>query len=108
MRGKYRALLVTELLLGCAAIVQAQTPGDPPAGQAPAGQTPAATPAPPEPGPLHQWGTDFSFMFDGYVDTNFDNPPSGLNGLRNFDVRSDMPHVNMGMITIDHAPAPVG
>src|ERR1035441_7076966 len=99
MRGKYRALLVTELLLGCAAIVQAQTPGDPPAGQAPAGQTPAATPAPaaaapapPEPGPLHQWGTDFSFMFDGYVDTNFNNHPSGFNGLRNF-VEGDSVHL---------------
>ena len=47
-------------------------------------------------------------MFDGYIDKNFNNPPSGFNGLRNFDLRSDMPHVNMGMITIDHAPAPVG
>ena len=47
-------------------------------------------------------------MFDGYVDKNFNDPPSGFNMLRNFDVRSDMPHVNMGMITIDHAPAPVG
>jgi hypothetical protein len=47
-------------------------------------------------------------MFDGYVDKNFNNPPSGFNMLRNFDVRSDMPHVNMGMITIDHAPAPIG
>ena len=47
-------------------------------------------------------------MFDGYVDKNFNNPPSGFNGLRNFDVRADTAHVNMGMITIDHAPAPVG
>ena len=67
-----------------------------------------AAPAPVDPGPLHQWGTDFSFMFDGYIEKNFNNPPSGFNGLRNFDLRSDMPHVNMGMITIDHAPAPVG
>jgi hypothetical protein len=47
-------------------------------------------------------------MFDGYVDKAFNNPPSGFNGLRNFDVRADTAHVNMGMITIDHAPAPVG
>src|ERR1035438_209286 len=96
MRGKYRAILVAELLLGCAAVVQAQTPGDPPVGQAPAGPTPAAAPAPapPAPEPLHQWGTDFSFMFDGYLETNFNNPSSGFNGLRAFDVRSDMPHVN--------------
>src|ERR1035441_8970662 len=97
MRGKYRAILVAELLLGWAAVVQAQTPGDPPVGQAPAPA--AAAPAPPAPGPLHQWGTDFSFMFDGYLETNFNNPSSGFNGLRAFDVRSDMPHVNMGMIT---------
>jgi hypothetical protein len=47
-------------------------------------------------------------MFDGYVDKAFNSPPSGFNGLRNFDVRANTAHVNMGMITIDHAPAPVG
>ena len=113
MRGRYSAILVAEILLGCAVVVQAQTPADQPAGQAPAAQTPAgapaaAAPAPVDPGPLHRWGTDFTFMFDGYVDTNFNNPPSGFNGLRNFDVRADTAHLNMGMITIDHAPAPVG
>jgi hypothetical protein len=51
---------------------------------------------------------DFSFMFDGYVDGNFNHPNSGFNGLRNFDLRSDTLHVNMGMITIDRAAAPVG
>ena len=47
-------------------------------------------------------------MFDGYVGKNFNDPPSGFNGLRAFDGRSDTLHVNMGMITIDHAPDPVG
>src|ERR1035438_4215845 len=113
MRGRYCAILIAELLLGCAVVVQAQTPGTPPAEQTPAPQAPAgapaaAAPAPVDPGPLHRWGTDFTFMFDGYVDTNFNNPPSGFNGLRNFDVRADTAHLNMGMITIDHAPAPVG
>jgi Putative beta-barrel porin-2, OmpL-like. bbp2 len=98
---------VIALLVGGAVVVQAQTPDNPPAEQTPAA-APAAAPAPPSPGPLHQWGTDFSFMFDGYVDKSFNSPPSGFNGLRNFDVRSDTAHVNMGMITIDHAPAPVG
>jgi hypothetical protein len=102
--------LAVAFLLGGAAVVQAQTPDTPPAAQTPAAAPAAAAPAPPppDPGPLHQWGTDFTFMFDGYVDKNFNNPPSGFNGLRNFDVRSDTAHVNMGMITIDHAPAPVG
>lgn len=58
--------------------------------------------------PLTQWGTDFSFMFDGYVDWNANDPASGFNALRNFDLRADTAHVNMGMITIDHAPAPLG
>jgi hypothetical protein len=103
MRGSYYKTLVLGLFLGAAATAQAQTP-DPP----PAAQPQAAAPTLPPNSPLRQWGTEFSFMFDGYVDKNFNNPPSGFNGLRNFDVRSDTLHVNMGMITIDHAPAPVG
>jgi hypothetical protein len=47
-------------------------------------------------------------MFDGYVDWNANDPSSGFNALRNFDLRADTAHVNMGMITIDHAPAPLG
>ena len=91
----------------------AQTPvAQAPAAQAPAAQTPAATPAAtPAPTPksvFTQGGMDFSFMFDGYVDGNFNHPNSGFNGLRNFDLRSDTLHVNMGMITIDRAAAPVG
>src|ERR1035441_5780569 len=74
---------------------------------APAAAPAPAAPAPPK-SPLTQWGTDFSFMFDGYVDKNFNDPASGFNGLRNFDLRSDTAHVNMGMLTIDHAPAPLG
>lgn len=110
MRGTYRSTLVIGCLLGVAAAVQAQTPPDnPQTGQTPAAAPAPAAPAPPTPpGPLHQWGTDFSFLFDGYVDANFNDPSSGFNALRNFDVRSDMPHVNLGTITIDHAPAPIG
>jgi hypothetical protein len=103
MRRSYYKTLVLGLFLGHAAIVQAQAP-DPPS----AAQTQPASPALPPNSPLRQLGTEFSFMFDGYVDKNFNSPPSGFNGLRNFDVRSDTLHVNMGMITIDHAPAPVG
>jgi hypothetical protein len=42
------------------------------------------------------------------VDTNFNNPYDGFNGLRAFDVRADTAHVNMVELSIDHAPAPVG
>ena len=95
-------------LLAGVAFAQEQTSQDKPVPQTPA---PAATPAPaptPPPSKWTQWGTDFSLMFDGYVDKNFNSPPSGFNGLRNFDVRADTVHLNMGKITIDHAPAPVG
>src|SRR5438477_6062757 len=84
----------------------AQTPADPAAAAAPAAQTPAPAPTPKS--PLTQWGTDFSFLFDGYVDGNFNHPDSGYNQLRNFDFRADTAHVNLGKITIDHAPAPLG
>jgi hypothetical protein len=80
----------------------AQTPAP-----APAAPPAAAAPAPAK-SPFTQYGTDFSFLFDGYVDKNFNNPDSGFNGLRNFDVRSNTAHVSQVMATIDHAPAPVG
>ena len=86
------------------------TPAAAPAA-APPQASPAAAPAAAAPtpkSPLTQWGTDFSFMFDGYVDWNYNNPSSGFNDLRNFDLRANTAHVNMGMITIDHAPAPLG
>jgi hypothetical protein len=69
-----------------------------------AGQ-PVATPPP---SPWTRWGTDFTLLADGYVDGNFNNPASGFKGLRNFDVRADTAHFSMGMLTIDHGPAPVG
>lgn len=76
----------------------------------PAGQA-ASTPAPaPDPAksPFTQGGMDFSFLFDGYVDGNFNQPDSGFNQYRNFDFRADTMHVSMGKVTIDRAPAPVG
>jgi hypothetical protein len=114
MRATYCNIFAVSFLLGGAVVCQAQTPATPPADQTPAAGAPAAaapaaaTPAPVDPGPLHQWGTDFTFLFDGYVDKNFNNPPSGFNDLRNFDVRSNEMHLNMAEITIDHAPAPLG
>ena len=85
-----------------------------PAAQTPATQTPATQTAAPAPAPtppksdFTQGGMDFSFLFDGYVNGNFNNPNSGFNGLRNFDVRANNAHVSLGKITIDRAAAPVG
>ena len=79
-----------------------------PAPQAPATQTSAPAPVPPPKSEFTQGGMDFSFLFDGYVNGNFNNPDSGFNGLRNFDVRANNAHVSLGKITIDRAPAPVG
>jgi len=93
----------------------AQTPApadaaaaDPPPAAAPAGAAPATPPATPPAANFTHWGTDFSFLLDGYVDGNFNNPDSGYNQLRNFDFRANTAHINMGKITIDHAPAPLG
>ena len=108
MRTTYRVSSVVAFVLGVAAVIQAQTPDTPPAGQTPATTAAPATPAPVDPGPLHQWGTDFSVLVDGYVDKNFDDPASGFNAIRAFDVRSNEAHLNMAMLTIDHAPAPFG
>jgi hypothetical protein len=103
LKANIAILVAGSFVLGGTGLVQAQTPDTPTA------QAPAAPPAAPAAkSPLTQWGTDFSFLFDGYTDKNFNSPPSGYNGLRNFDVRADTLHVNMGKITIDHGPAPVG
>jgi hypothetical protein len=105
MRGTCGTTLALGFFLGVSTAAQAQPPDNPPAGQTAAA---AVAPAPPPPSPLRRWGTEFSFLFDGYVEESFNNPPSGYNGLRNYDVRSNMPHVSMGMIAIDHSPAPIG
>jgi hypothetical protein len=99
---------LTCVLSATLAFGQDATPAAPAAAppQDSAAAAPAAPPAPKS--PLTQWGTDFSFLFDGYVDWNYNNPASGFNGLQNFDFRADTAHVNIGKITIDRAPAPLG
>jgi hypothetical protein len=47
-------------------------------------------------------------MLDGYTDANFNDPSSGYNQLRNFDLRADTAHLNLAKITIDHQPGPFG
>jgi hypothetical protein len=98
------AILVATCLMVGTAAAQTGTPSDTQTATAPA----AAPAAPAPPSAYHQVGMDFSFLFDGYVDANFNNPSSGWNSLRNFDMRSDTLHFNMGKITIDRAPGPVG
>lgn len=101
-------------LLTSAAIAQTssadtdQAPAQAPAAQAPATPAPAPAAAPPPKSVFTQGGMDFTFMFDGYVLGSFNKPDSGFNQLRNFDFRANTAHVNMGMVTIDRAPAPVG
>ena len=46
-----------------------------------------------------RWGTDISFLGDGYADLNFDNPACGWNALRNFDMRSNTAHLDMAMMS---------
>jgi hypothetical protein len=99
------SLLATLCLVGGSALAQAPAPAS--ADTSAAGQAQAA-PATTPPSNFTHWGTDFSFLIDGYVDGNFNHPDSGFNQLRNFDFRADNAHINMGKITIDHAPAPVG
>jgi hypothetical protein len=103
-------LLAGFLVVATAAHAQAPTtPDNPPAAQTAAAQPAAAQPpATPPPSNWTHWGTDFSLLADGYVDASFNDPASGFNGLRNFDVRADTLHLGMGMLTIDHGPAPVG
>jgi hypothetical protein len=99
---------LTCVLSATLAFGQDATPAAP-AATPPQDSTAAAPAVPPaSKSPLTQWGTDFSFLFDGYVDWNYNNPASGFNGLQNFDFRADTAHVNIGKITIDRAPAPLG
>jgi hypothetical protein len=120
MRYTGATIFVATCLVAGTALAQTAAPDTPSATTPPDAQTattpapsaqaaPAAAPAAPAPpSAYHQAGMDFSFLLDGYVDGNFNNPSSGWNGLRNFDYRADTVHFNMGKITIDRAPGPVG
>jgi hypothetical protein len=51
---------------------------------------------------------DFSFYYDGYVNGSYNHPDSGYNQYRNFDIGTDTIRTNLGKVTIDRGPAPVG
>src|SRR5690242_8122067 len=94
MRKRFIALtIVGASALAGVVFAQQQPPGAPGATETQATQPPAPAAAPAPKSPLTQWGTDFSFLFDGYVDANFNHPDSGFNQLRNFDFRADTAHV---------------
>ena len=122
MRNTGATIFVATCLMAGIALAQTTTPPDAPPATTPDAQpttapapaqdaqaAPAAAPAAPAPpSAYHQMGMDFSFLLDGYVDGNGNDPASGFNGLRNFDYRADTVHFNMGKITIDRAPGPIG
>lgn len=104
-----RKRLIACLVAGASSLASLALAQDtPPATPAPAAQAPAPAPTPAPKSVFTQGGMDFSFMFDGYADAAYNHPDSGYNQFRNFDFRADTAHVNMGKITIDRAPSPVG
>ena len=51
---------------------------------------------------------NFSGLIDGYYSHNFNNPASGFNTLRNFEVRARSFALNMAELSLSHDPAPIG
>src|SRR5437870_50985 len=101
----YRCAAVSALILALTLGAWAQTP---PAEPKPGDQTPPAAQAPP-PAPVWSVGPiDFSGLIDVYADKNFNNPGSGFNGLRNFDLKANTFSLNMGKLMLGHDPDPVG
>lgn len=69
---------------------------------------PAPDPAPAAPTPWTIGGIKFSGLIDGYYSRNFNNPASGNNVLRNFDVKANQMTLNMTKFTLEHDADPVG
>lgn len=66
-------------------------------------------PAPQPLGPAWLGGpVRLSGLIDGYYLKNFNNPASGINQLRNFDVRANALTLNMAKLVLEHDPSPVG
>ncbi|MGE5568575.1 MAG: porin [Rhodospirillales bacterium] len=51
-------------------------------------------------------GLSLSGLLDGYYSFGFNHPGSGLNQLRNFDVRANQFGLNMGKLTAEYARGP--
>jgi hypothetical protein len=107
MKTQHLTTLVAIGLAG-SAILQAQNPPAPstPPAAPPAAGAPPATDAPPAPWSIGE--IKFSGLIDGYYSHNFNNPASGFNTLRNFDVKSRSFALNMVEFSMFHDPEPVG
>lgn len=92
----------------------AQTAGTAPAAATPTAPPPAPAPAPDPPPsglldkPLSKNGFSFSAMWDQYYSHGSNDPGSGLNRYRNFDVNANGGGLNMLKFAIDKEAAPVG
>lgn len=87
---------------------QEQAPA--PTQAAPAGDQQAAPAAAPAPAPT-TWKigpVDVSGIVDGFYDVGFNHPADHVNGLLNFDDKTNQMELNMAELTLDYAPAPVG
>lgn len=70
------------------------------------GQTAPSQDAPPAPWSIGE--IKFSGLIDAYYSHNFNNPASGYNTLRNFEVRSRSFALNMVEFSLFHDPEPIG
>ena len=96
------------MLAGVAAL-GAQTPAN-----SATTQTPPAAPAAPAPAPQAKFnnftwkGIKLSGVADGYYSKSFNNPVSGVNQQRNFDIDANAWDLNMLKFAIEKSPEPVG
>lgn len=68
----------------------------------------ASDPAPATPAPWTIGAIKISGLIDGYYSRNFNNPASGNNVLRNFDVKANQMTLNMTKLTFEHDADPIG
>ena len=61
-----------------------------------------------DPAPWSIGEIKFSGLVDGYYSHNFNNPASGFNTLRNFEVKSRQFSLNMAELSLTHDAEPIG
>ena len=73
-------------------------------------QTPAPDPAPPapSPSPWTRGGVNFSGVIDAYYSYSPNDPGSGLNLTRAFDLQANSPTLSMAKLTIEKEAGPIG
>lgn len=108
LRLKCATTLGLGLALACG--TPAQTPAteqSPAPAPTSSGEQPAASPAVP-PTAWKVGPVDVSGMIDAYYSFGFNHPAGHVNGLRNFDDKTNQMELNMADLTLDYAPKPVG